>query len=158
MASSTVAGPGRVLSLTPTCEASSLDANDVIFATEEIPAAFLRHGGQLLLTSVTVLDFADQGQAIDLVFLDSDVAVGTEDAAVSITDANAAKVLGVVSITTSDYADHIANQVATVRNVGLLMQADGSSTSLYVAGVTRSGTPTYGASGLTIKLGVLWLA
>ena len=147
-------GSARVLTITPSCEASSLDAADVIFATEEIPQVFRRDGGVVKLDSVVVLDLADQGTAIDLVFLKTNVAVGTEDAGVTITDANSAEILGVVNVLAADFDDHIGSQVATLHNVGLIMQADGSSSSIFVAGVSRSGTPTYGVSGLTIKIAV----
>lgn len=154
MAGPVVAKSARVLTITPSCEATSLDANDVIFATEEIPQFFRRNGGVVKLDSVVVLDLNDQGTAIDLVFLKTNVALGTEDAAISITDADAAEIIGTVSIAAADFDDQIANRSATLHNVGLIMQADGSQSSVFIAGVTRSGTPTYGATGLTIKLSV----
>jgi hypothetical protein len=102
---------------------------------------------------VTVLDKDDQAADFDLIFLDAATSIGTEDAAVDITDAEAEDVIGCVSIVAADYVDLIANQVATKTGIGLEMKTDGS-TSLYVAGVTR-GTPTYSASGVIIKFGFL---
>lgn len=63
--------------------------------------------------------------------------------------------IGWVPVATTDYVDLGGAAVACVRNVGLLCQAGGSTTSLYVAGVNGTGTPTYGASDLVIQLGFM---
>jgi hypothetical protein len=158
MAGPVAVGPGRVLSLTISADTSAYADNDLLFDTQEVVQAFLRPGGQLLLHSLTLLDQDDQGVAIDLVFLDDSGSLGTENAAVSVTDAVAQGIGAVVPIAVSDYTDLVNSQVASVENLGIMLQAASSDTSLYVAGIVRSGTPTYTASGLILKLGVMWLA
>ena len=142
-----------VVTVTCSLPIGALSDGDVMFDTQEIAAAVQLSGGVSILQSVTVLDKDDQGIAFDLVFLDAATSIGTEDSAVSISDANAEDILGTVSIVGGDYADLIGSQVATKTNIGLELQA-AASTSLYVAGITR-GTPTYTASGVIIKFAFL---
>ena len=151
MGNPVVAEPGTVVDVTLSVPAEAVDDNDVLAATQEIPNVFRRKGGAAILQSLVVLDEADQGVEMDLVFLDSDVAIGTEDAAVSITDANARQIIGVVNVAT--YTDFINSQVATVDDIGLMLKGDPGSSSLFIAAITR-GTPTYAADSLKIKLGL----
>jgi len=143
----------KVVTVTCSLPIGALSDGDVMFDTQEIAAAVQLSGGVSILQSVTVLDKDDQGIAFDLVFLDAATSIGTEDSAVSITDADAEDILGVVSIVAGDYVDFIASQVATKTGIGLELQSS-ASTSLYVAGITR-GTPTYTASGVLIKFAFL---
>jgi len=142
-----------VVTVTCSLPTGALTANDVMFDTQEIAGAARTSGGQVILESVTVLDKDDQGAEFDLLFLDANTSIGTEDSAVSISDSDAEDIVGIVNVAEADYADLINSQVATVKGIGLEMQASGS-TSLYVAGVTR-GTPTYTASGVIIKFAFL---
>ena len=148
-----VALPGTVYTLTLSTPAEAVDDNDVLADRQEITDVFRRNGSAAILHSIVVLDEDDQGVEMDIVFLDSDVTIGTEDAAVSITDANARKIIGIVNIPAANYVDLIANQVATIDDIGLMMQAASSSTSLWVAAITR-GTPTHTASGLKLKFAI----
>ena len=124
-----------------------------MFDTQEIALAARTSGGILILQSVTVLDKDDQAAAFDLVFLDTNTSIGTEDSAVSISDANAEDIIGAISIAATDYVDLVGSQFATKSGIGLEMKAE-SSTSIWVAGITR-GTPTYTASGVLIKFAFL---
>lgn len=81
----------------------SLDTNayaigDVLAATQEVTGYVAVAGSKSFLQSVTVLDADDQKIAMDLVFLSADVALGTENAAPNISDANADNILGIVRI------------------------------------------------------------
>jgi hypothetical protein len=156
---SVVAGPGIVLDVTLSLDISGAYAdNDVLAATQEIKHAFLRQGGRAILDTVILLDEDDNAQDVDLVFLSADNALGTENMAVSITDAHARDIIGVVSVATADYCDLVGCQVATKRDLGLHMQAGSSSTSLFIGAILRSGTPTYTAAGIKLKLALRWLA
>lgn len=135
----------RVFELTLVTDTSAYANNDVLAVPQAIDdAAF---GG--VLESVVLLDEADQGVAIDLVFFRADATLGTINAAVSISDADAANIIGVISIAASDYSDMINSQVATVRGLGLIMK----TSTPYIAAIVRSGTPTYAADSLKLKLG-----
>ena len=132
--------------------AGALTAGDVACDTQEIPNAVRVNGGRAALQSITLLDQADQGISCRLVFLSRNVSLGTEDAAVSISAANAVHILGEVTLPT--YADLINSRLAVVTSVGLILRAAPESRSIYVAMVTN-GTPTYTADCLKLKLGLL---
>jgi hypothetical protein len=148
-----VRGTSDLIDVTLSLDTSAYASGDVLAATQEVANAVAANGGKAVLHSVTVLDKDDQGQALDLVFLRTNVSLGTENAAVSITDADAEEILGVVQVTAGDYLDFGANRVATMPSVGLVLEAGAASTSLYLAAVSK-GTGTYSASGIVVKLGL----
>lgn len=134
-------------------------AGDVLVDTLRIEGAVPVGGDVAILRSVVIIDKDDQGAAMDLVFLDSNVSIGTPNAVVSITDANAAKIVGVLEIANTGYIDLIGSQALTLPLSGELampLKTLGGATSdrnLYVAAITR-GTPTHTAAGLVLKLGL----
>lgn len=153
-----VGAPDIVVTVTPTVGAGAdftFDASDLVFDATEIANAVRVNGGTCILQTITLLDKADQGVAMTLVFANAATDFGTIDSAPDPDDTESGTVLGTVAITTSDYVDLGANKVATIRNIGLLMQAGAASTSLYVAGINGTGTPTYEASGLVFQFGFL---
>lgn len=138
----------------------TLDTNiyatgDVLAATQDVGEVFRKNGGAGVIQSVAVIDLDDQAQAIDLIFLDLEGAIGTENAAVSIADNVADNILGIVSVAAADYVDMVNSQVATAVNVGIAVKAQSSSKHLYVAAVCRSGTPTHSAAGIVLKVGIV---
>lgn len=128
---------------------------DVLADTQVISGAARDNGGPCSLESVQVLDEDDQGVALDLLFLDANVSIGTENAAPSVTDANARNILGLISIAAADYKDLGASRIATVHSIGLVLKAATGSRDLYIAAITRGGTPTYTASGIRLRLGFM---
>ena len=142
---------GTVVDVVPVMEASATASGDVIAVPIEITGVLREQGGRVKLTSVVVLDGDDQGQNMDLVFSDQDITLGTLNAAVSVSDADAANIIGIVPVT--DWIDMINSQIATEENLGIVMQGTSGSTSLWMGIVCREGTPTYTASGVNIKLG-----
>jgi len=144
----------EIIDVTLSLDTSIYADGDVLAATQEVTGFFAEKNGTRKLTSVVVLDEDDQKIALDLVFLDSNVALGTENSAPSITDANAREVQGFLSIATGDYIDLGGAGVATVRGRELILKSAADSTSLFLAAITRGGTPTYTASGIKLKLGV----
>ena len=142
-----------LIDVTPTCDTGGTDDADVLFDYVEIPNCVSVAQGSCLLHSIQLLDIDDVGGAIDLVFQTDNTALGTIDAAVSITDANARDIQGSVSMTS--YFDGIAWQMSTKNNIGLVVKAASDSTSLYVAGVIRTDSLTYTASGIQLKVGIV---
>lgn len=141
-----------ILDVTPTCDTSAYTAGDVLFDTVTCGTVGRVNGGTVVLESVTVLDEDDQATAVmDLYFLDSNVSLGTFNVAPAITDANARKLLGYVSIAAADWKDLGGSKIATIRGLNLAMKCDAASQIIYVAGVT-AGTPTQTASGIKLKL------
>lgn len=150
-----VGAPDIVVTVTPTCDTNAYASGDLIFDSTEIANAVRANGGQAILESVTIIDKADQGVAFTLLLANAATDFGTLNTAPDADDAECATVVGWVPVATSDYVDLGAAKVACIRNIGLLVQAGGATTSLYVAAVNGTGTPTFGASDLVVMLGFL---
>ena len=145
-----------VITLTPDTATEECAAGDVIFQADELPNIVSVNAGTCMIHSIGVLDDDDNGQAIDLVFmnttglLDAGDDGGTIDAADGvIPDA----ILGVVQITS--YFDGIAWQYGHRENVGLVLKAAASTRSIYVSAVNRGSTATWTAAGLRLQIGVI---
>ncbi len=145
----------RVVALTPSIEATALDAGDVVFATEILAAVVRTDDAYGLLQSIAVIDEADQKAQLTFHFFSANVALGTEDAGPSISDGDAASWLGSASVAAADYIDLGGVSVVQVRNIGLPIKPVTSSDDIYVA-ATTTGTPTYGsATALKLRFGFL---
>lgn len=144
----------RTVSFVPVLEAAILADNDVFFVPTQVPGCF-KPGEPAKLISVTVNDLDDQGTDFDLYFFNASATLGTLNAAISINDTDAAKLLGQVVITAAANGTDMINSWLFVKTLdeGILMTPADGSTSLWVAGVVRSGTPDYTASGFKITLG-----
>jgi hypothetical protein len=141
----------EVITFTPVLNASVLANNEVFMVDHEVKGVFNKNLPRKL-QSIVVLDGDDQNVAFDLVFSSAAITLGTANDVVSITDANAANVLGVVKFVVATHAQDFINSIVFVMaNIGLIMQ--GTSSSLFVSAIVRSGTPTFTASGMKIKLG-----
>lgn len=141
-----VKGAAAIVSVTPTISTSAYTADDQIGGLQTISSAVRTSGGTATLHSITILDKAKQNADIDLYFFDQSVTVASSDnAALDISDSEmASKCIGVVKIRGSDYSNLSANSVVTSRNVGLTLDATGS-TSLY--SIAKIGaTATYGST------------
>jgi hypothetical protein len=141
----------NVIDVVPVLDASILANNDVFMVAYEIPQVFNK-GVARRLKSVVVLDTDDQNQAFDLIFSNATITLGTANAAITISDADAAKVVGSVRMVVATHAyDLINSTLFTQGGLDIIMQP--VTSSLWVSGVVRSGTPTYTAAGMKIKLG-----
>ena len=105
------------------------------------------------MQSVHVLDKGDQGEDFELVFFDEDQDLGTANAAIDLSEANSAKVIGHFAFS-NDYVDLVNTQIRCESGIGLLLKAGASTTSLYVGGISK-GTGTYADGDIVIKLGFL---
>ena len=136
--------------VTPVCDTSAYTAGDVLFPTTAIPIATNAQACRGTIRFAGVLDKDDgAAQTITLWFLRSNVAFGTANAAISITDANAEEIVGKVSVTTSD--DLINSKIGQADGIALPFEL--SSGTLYVA-ATTAGTPTQTASGIVLRIGL----
>ena len=143
-----------LIDVTTTCDTSGTDNNDVLFDYVEIPNAVSVKGGSAIIQSIQVLDEDDVGTTLDLVFQTDNTSLGTVDAAVSITDANARDILGFVSV--SSYFDGDTWQMATKTNIGLVVKAASTTRSIYVAGVNRNGgSVTHTVNGIKLRIGIV---
>lgn len=139
----------QVIEVVPVLDTNIYADNDVLFVPIAVPQ-FGHPGKVRKLVSIAVLDKSDQAQDMDLVFSQGTITLGTINGVVGVSDADADNILGVVSVAVAEYSDLVNSQLATKNGLGLVMQPDAV---LYLSGVVRSGTPTYAADGLTIKLG-----
>ena len=140
-------GPRPVnVDVTFVSDTAILASGDVICATAEIPLACRDALRPTKLQNVVLRDEDDQGTAVDIVFFSANVSLGTVNGAPSISDANARKIMGMLSVAAADLIDYGGVRVACKSNLNMLMKSD--TTSLWAALICRSGTPTYTASGL----------
>lgn len=144
--------PQKMIDVTLVCDTSILADGDVICATAEIPNAVADSGGSATLDSVLLIDEDDQGVQVDLVFLRSNVSLGTVNGAPNISDANSRELLGFVEVFAADYSDYGGVQIASLHDIRLQLSPL-VGTSLFVSAISRGGTPTYTASGLKLRLG-----
>jgi len=147
-ASSTV-----VKALTLSLAAAAYDLNDVLAATQELTGALRVAGGSGALNSIVVIDQDDQGAAMDIFIFNASATLGTENAAISINDADAAKILGIIRVVANDYVDCINSMVANPSFDPIDLEV-ASGTSIWVAAATR-GTPTHTAAGIKLNIGIL---
>lgn len=151
-----VGGNSKVIDVTLSLNTAQYASGDVLAEAQEVADAMRIAAGTGVLYSVQVIDQDDQGGALDLVFFSSSASLGTENSAVSISDADAAKILGVISVGASDYVDLVGSQVASLKGseCGFVLEAGAASTSLWVGAISRD-TKTYTAAGIVLRLGVL---
>jgi len=136
--------------ITPVCDTSAYTAGDVLFPTTAITIASGAQACRGTIRFAGVLDKDDQtAQTITLWFLRSNVALGTANSAISITDTNAEEIVGKCTVTTSD--DLILSKFGQAD--GLAIPFNLSSGTLYVA-ATTAGTPTQIASGIVVRIGL----
>lgn len=150
-----IRSPDVVITVTPVCDTNAYASGDLIFDSVEIAGAVRGLGGTAILQSVTMLDAADQGVAMTLVFANAATDFGTLNSAPDADDTECLTIIGQVPIATTDYIDYGGAQVACVRNIGLLLKAASTSTSLWVAAKNGTGTPTFAASSLVLQIGLL---
>lgn len=145
--------PDDTITITCSLDTNAYADGDVLFDTQEIAGAVRNNGDTCILQSVHVLDKADQGVDFELVFLNAATSLGTENAAISIADADAEDIIGHFAFT-NDYVDLINSQIRSEGGIGLVLKAGAATTSLYVAGISK-GAGTYGASDILITFGLL---
>ena len=126
---------------------------DVLAATQELTSAVRASGGTGVMQSIGLIDDDDQGAALDIVILDSNVSIGSENAPVSIADGDADNILGIIQVTASDYIDLVNSQWAQAVFDAIVV-SPASGTSLWIAAISR-GTGTYTTSGITIRFGIV---
>lgn len=145
----------RIVDVTLSLDASgAYTSGDVLADTQAVSNAMRIINGHGLLNSVVVIDEDNQRQPLDLVFFSANVSLGTENSAVSVTDANARNILGIVRINSYDWIDLGGVGIATITGLTLGLQAASGTPDIYIAAITR-GAPTHTASGIRIRLNII---
>lgn len=107
------------------------------------------------IVSLTVLDYDDQGAALDLlVFRTHPGVLGVVNAPVAIGDAQAEAILCFIPVAAADYVDLGAQQIAQPEFYARKVRPLDGQTSLWVAAVSR-GAGTYLGGRLLLKVGVV---
>jgi hypothetical protein len=148
-----VAQSVNYVDVTLTPDTSIFASGDVIADTQVVTNAVAQNDGKAILQSIVVIDEDDQKAAIDIYFFSGSGALGTENSAPGISDANARNFLGWQAIATGDYKDLGGVSVAMIKGIGLPIKAASGTRDIYVGVVNGAGTPTYTASGLKLRLG-----
>ena len=147
-----------IITVTPTIETSTIDANDVLFNPIEVPFAVSDAGGRSILQSICLIDqtntAVDAGVQIDLVFTQDSTNLGTLDAAVSCADTVLDGILGIVNVAAGDYVYMINVQIATKNDIGLVLLSASSSKSIYVGGIISETGTARAADAIDLRLGI----
>lgn len=137
-----------VLEATPVLDTAETAAGDVLCPTLALTPSLAGQVFEGEIVGLTVLDTDDNGAELDVFFLEDDTALGTAGAAISISDADAEKILRVANVATDDYTDLVGSQLADI-DLGKPLKC---GQSLYIALVDRTGTNTYTASGIKLRV------
>ncbi len=149
-----IGGNSDVIDIALTLSTDPYADGNVMADMQEVSGAMRINGGAGAIHSIQLLDKDDNGGNLDLVFAKTAISLGTEASAVSISDASAAEILGIVSVASGDYADLIGSQIVTKTKVGLLVESASDSTSIWMGAISRD-TKTHTSNGITTKIGFL---
>lgn len=129
----------KVITVTPTLEASpDYSSGDRMGSLMTLTGA-CQSGRASRLVSVTLVDGSAVGEAVSILFFKSTPTIASADnAALDMTDANAALCVGHVSIATTDYVATSSNKIACLRDLNLVMPSGegGDLFALIRAGAT----------------------
>ena len=159
----------KVLRVSPTLSTDAYADNDVFFNATEIPNAVIGNGGCSKLIGVTILNEDDVAHDIDIIFMQKETDLGTINDAVGSgskwTNAleKEAGVLGVVKIDWSTNSEDLVNNLVYHTSLGnhgaaittglpMMLQSEDDSDKVYMAAVSRGGTPTVAADDYEIIL------
>lgn len=147
-------GPAlREVAITFTLDTSIYAANDVLADSQILASVVSASDANGYLVGVQILDEDDQAAAaMTMYLLSANVTLGTENNAISISDANARNIIGVIDFAVGDWKDLINSKLA-FKGAGnaplpIAITPVAGSDDIYVALVT-GGTPTQTASGIT---------
>lgn len=148
-------GITTLFDVTLSLDTSIYASGDVLADTQVLTSLFRISDGTGVLQSIQIIDQDDQKAAFDVYYLSANVAMGTENSAPSISDANAVNVVGPFSVAVADYKDLGGVSVAKISGIGQAIKPATGTSNGYIAVVNGTGTPTYTASGVKLRLGVL---
>tara|TARA_R110000824_G_scaffold126282_1_gene285775 strand:+ start:152 stop:655 length:504 start_codon:yes stop_codon:yes gene_type:complete len=152
----------KVIRVTPTLDTSEYAVGDVLFTATAIPNAVLGKGGCSKLIDFYVLDEAKTATDVDFIFSENNTAFGTINATADISDAdiaalniNGAMLMDESAAKTGQIDNAQITQVLSLGggnepNCPMLLQAADDSTTVYVQGIVRGGTPTFAADDITL--------
>lgn len=110
------------------------------------------NAGTGIIQSAVLVDYALQSIAAELWLFDTAPTPPADSAAWSISDAHAARCIGIVQFST--YFASALNSVSQAHNLGIAFKSAAGATALYGCLVTR-GAPAYATGDLTVRLMIL---
>jgi hypothetical protein len=144
----------KIITVNPVIDiAGAYASGDQMGAIIEIPAILPTNGGLAKLISVVVVDKDDEGGAFDLMLWSASVTLAADNAAVSISDADALLFLGKVAIASADYEDVGGAKLATKTGVAIPVTGASTSKSVYLSLISKDSKTYTATSDLVIKLG-----
>jgi len=160
MAKPVKVGDIQAIEVTPTVTAGAYSANDFVggkmtFSNAVSLGGQGEFGGGGVSVSAVVTDEGKQNAALTLVLFDADPTgtTVTDNGAATVADADLAKIIGTVSLST--YVSFADNSVTSSGALGLPFKLALSANDLYGFLMT-TGTPTYtSTSDIVVKLGIL---
>lgn len=150
-----VGGNTILFSVTPTLDTSAYATGDVLFDRTVLTNFFRKNDGTGILQSIQVIDKDDNGVAIDFYIQTTNQTLGTANSAPSISDTNAEEILGPFSVAAADYKDLGGCKVAKISGLAQAIKSVSGARTLYISAVVNSGTPTFTASGMVLRIGAL---
>jgi len=150
-----VGGNSKIIDVTFSLDTSAYASGDVLADTQILAACMRADDETGVLHSLTLVDKDDQGVAMKVLIFDANVSLGTENSAPSISDANAASIIGIIDIVAGDWVDLGGVRVCNLRNLGIVIQPATGTDDVYVALLNGTGTPTFTASGIVGRFGFL---
>lgn len=151
-------GGTAVLTSTPTLSVAGSYATGDYIGPSTTPASFLlvsRVSGYAdIVKSLVVIDYVTTAAvALELWLFSATFVAPTDNAAWTITDAEAATCVGVIPIVTSKWYASALNKIYSDDTLGLVVKP--AVTTIFYALVARGTTPTWASGDLTLGLGVL---
>jgi hypothetical protein len=149
--------PGTVdiVDVTLSLDTSAYANGDLLADTQVVTNALARVNGTGVIESLVVLDEDDQtAYTFYLAFFDANVTMGTENAAPTMTDANARNILGTVAFATADAIDIVNSKAYCKNGLRVPVKAASGTKDIYMAAVVITGTPTHTAAGIRVRLGI----
>lgn len=151
-----VSGSTVNVDVTLSLDTAAYSAGDLLADTQVIANAMRLANKPGVLQTLTVIDQDDQKPAIAVYVLSSNVTFGTENAAPSISDANALAIIGKpIVIAAADYFDLGGVSIAGVDGIGKVVIPAAGTRDVYFAVVLTAGTPTFTAAGIKMRFGFL---
>ena len=146
---SMVHGASHIHEASLTVDTSAYASGDTLGTLITIDDCLSDTNGTATIMDITVVDNAGQDVEIGFYFYNASVTLASDNAAYTVSDADANKCVGYVSV--SDYVTGgTSKSIGQKRNVGLQVYSDGTTRNVY-CGLIILGAPTYTASDLTIK-------
>ena len=149
-----------LIDVTLTTDAETIADNAAISLSIEIPNAVSVLGGSGIIQSITLLnlDNSVESPAIELVFIEDGTDFsGDEGAALNISDSGLLKALGSTTVSNWSTYQPSENEMACKNNIGMVVKAPSTSTSIYVMAINRSGgdyTPS-ATTSLRARIGIV---